>query len=177
MVDLCFSSDLFINLVNAMTNPKLTDNGNRIMDETDQAIERSKKLIAASPPVNHDVPLPLVPQLQTAPRLLPLRIAAMFKILVPTVLDEQGAQLLAIAILVISRTWISDRIVSLNRTTVKYVLEQDKAAFTRLIGGSILQSVASSFVAPSLDYNPPLSSPSKQTHPERFLNFQPNYIT
>ncbi|KAI7980618.1 ABC transporter D family member 1, partial [Camellia lanceoleosa] len=39
------------------------------------------KLIAASPPVNHDVPLPLVPQLQTAPRLLPLRVAAMFKIL------------------------------------------------------------------------------------------------
>ncbi|KAI8006866.1 ABC transporter D family member 1 [Camellia lanceoleosa] len=38
-------------------------------------------------------------------------------------------------------------------TTVKYVLEQDKAAFTRLIGGSILQSVASSFVAPSLRYH------------------------
>ncbi|GMP69299.1 hypothetical protein CsSME_00028614 [Camellia sinensis var. sinensis] len=98
--------------------------------------------------MNHDVPLPLVPQLQTAPRSL--RVAAMFKILVPTVLDEQGAQLLAIAVLVISRTWILDRIVSLNRTTVKYVLEQDKAAFTRLIGVSILQSAAFSFVAPSL---------------------------
>ncbi|KAI8014748.1 ABC transporter D family member 1 [Camellia lanceoleosa] len=107
-------------------------------------------LIATSPPVNHDVPLPLVPQLQTAPRLLPLRVAAMFKILVPIVLDEQGAQLLAIAVIVILRTWISDRIVSLNRTTVKYVLEQDKAAFTRLIGVSILQSAASSFVTPSL---------------------------
>ncbi|XP_028065032.1 methanol O-anthraniloyltransferase-like [Camellia sinensis] len=73
---------------------------------------------------------------------------------VPTVLDEQGAQLLAIAILMISRTWISDRIVSLNRTTVKYVLEQDKAAFTQLIGVSILQSAASSFVAPSLRCKP-----------------------
>ncbi|XP_028082627.1 LOW QUALITY PROTEIN: ABC transporter D family member 1-like [Camellia sinensis] len=122
----------------------------------DSSISNSKsqsyvsKLIAASPPVNHDVPLPLVPQLQTAPRLLPLRVAAMFKILVPTVLDKQGAQLLAVAVLVISRTWISDRIASLNGTTVKYVLEQDKAAFTRLIGVSILQSAASSFVAPSL---------------------------
>nr|GEV86978.1 ABC transporter D family member 1 isoform X1 [Tanacetum cinerariifolium] len=43
-----------------------------------------------------------------------------------------------------------DRIASLNGTTVKYVLEQDKAAFVRLIGVSVLQSAASSFVAPSL---------------------------
>ena len=28
--------------------------------------------------------------------------------------DKQGAQLLAVAILVVSRTWISDRIASLN---------------------------------------------------------------
>jgi hypothetical protein len=35
-------------------------------------------------------------------------------------------------------------------TTVKFVLEQDKAAFIRLIGVSILQSGANSFVAPSL---------------------------
>lgn len=35
-------------------------------------------------------------------------------------------------------------------TTVKYVLEQDKASFVRLIGVSILQSAASSFIAPSL---------------------------
>ncbi|KAF5960513.1 hypothetical protein HYC85_001722 [Camellia sinensis] len=122
----------------------------------DSSISNSKsqsyisKLIAASPPVNHDVPLPLVPQLQAAPRILPLRVAAMFKILVPTVLDKQGAQLLAVAVLVISRTWISDRIASLNGTTVKYVLEQDKGAFTRLICVNILQSAASSFVAPSL---------------------------
>ncbi|KAL7606623.1 hypothetical protein Lser_V15G16593 [Lactuca serriola] len=33
---------------------------------------------------------------------------------------------------------------------MKYVLEQDKAAFVRLIGVSVLQSAASSFVAPSL---------------------------
>ncbi|XP_052197814.1 ABC transporter D family member 1 [Diospyros lotus] len=108
------------------------------------------ELITTSPHVDHDVPLPIVRQLQGAPRLLPLRIASMFKILVPTVLDKQGAQLLAVAVLVISRTWISDRIASLNGTTVKYVLEQDKAAFIRLIGVSVLQSAASSFVAPSL---------------------------
>lgn len=35
-------------------------------------------------------------------------------------------------------------------TTVKYVLEQDKIAFMRLIGISVLQSAANSIVAPSL---------------------------
>lgn len=33
---------------------------------------------------------------------------------------------------------------------MKYVLEQDKASFIRLIGASVLQSAASSFIAPSL---------------------------
>ncbi|KVI04747.1 AAA+ ATPase domain-containing protein, partial [Cynara cardunculus var. scolymus] len=108
------------------------------------------ELIAASPAEDLSTLLPVVPQLQNDPRALPLRIAAMFKILVPTVLDKQGAQLLAVAVLVVSRTLISDRIASLNGTTVKYVLEQDKASFIRLIGFSVLQSAASSFVAPSL---------------------------
>ncbi|KAL8234215.1 hypothetical protein R6Q59_020315 [Mikania micrantha] len=108
------------------------------------------ELIAASPSEEKNSLLPVVPQLHIDPRVLPLRIAAMFKVLVPTVFDKQGAQLLAVAILVVSRTWISDRIASLNGTTVKYVLEQDKAAFIRLIGVSVLQSAASSFVAPSL---------------------------
>ncbi|KAL4378612.1 hypothetical protein GQ457_02G009330 [Hibiscus cannabinus] len=108
------------------------------------------EVIAASPSVNTEVKLPIVPQLHKVPRVLPLRVAAMFKVLVPTVFDKQGAQLLAVAFLVISRTWISDRIASLNGTTVKYVLEQNKAAFIRLIGISVLQSGASSFIAPSL---------------------------
>lgn len=108
------------------------------------------ELIAASPAEDLSTLLPVVPQLQNDPRVLPLRIAAMFKVLVPTVLDKQGAQLLAVAVLVVSRTWISDRIASLNGTTVRYVLEQDKASFIRLIGVSVLQSAASSFVAPSL---------------------------
>uniref|UniRef100_A0A5B6Z6Q8 Putative Peroxisomal membrane ABC transporter family, PMP family isoform 1 n=1 Tax=Davidia involucrata TaxID=16924 RepID=A0A5B6Z6Q8_DAVIN len=122
----------------------------------DSAFSNSKEqsyiseLIAASPPGDHNVPLPVIPQLQSAPRILPLRVAAMFKVLVPTLLDKQGAQLLALSVLVVSRTWISDRIASLNGTTVKYVLEQDKASFIQLIGVSVLQSAASSFVAPSL---------------------------
>lgn len=33
-------------------------------------------------------------------------------------LDKQGAQLLAVAILVLSRTWISDRIASLNGISI-----------------------------------------------------------
>lgn len=124
--------------------------------KNDSAFSSSKsesyfsELIAASPSEEISTLLPAVPQLQIDPRALPLRIASMFKVLVPTVLDKQGAQLLAVAILVVSRTWISDRIASLNGTTVKYVLEQDKAAFVRLIGVSVLQSAASSFVAPSL---------------------------
>nr|GEX97755.1 ABC transporter D family member 1 [Tanacetum cinerariifolium] len=74
----------------------------------------------------------------------------MFKVLVPTILDKQGAQRLIVVVLILSRTWISDRIASLNGKTMKYVLEQDKASFVRLIGVSVLQSAASSFVAPSL---------------------------
>jgi hypothetical protein len=35
-------------------------------------------------------------------------------------------------------------------TSVKHVLQQDKAAFVRLVGVSILQSGVSSFLAPSL---------------------------
>ncbi|KAL0431949.1 UNVERIFIED_CONTAM: ABC transporter D family member 1 [Sesamum radiatum] len=112
----------------------------------------SSRLIAASLTGADDQSPPVFPQLQIVPRILPLRVASMFKILVPTVLDKQGAQLLAVAVLVLSRTWVSDRIASLNGTTVKYVLEQNKAAFIKLIGVSVLQSAASSFVAPSLRY-------------------------
>lgn len=108
------------------------------------------ELIAASPMAENGFPLPSFPQLRNDPRMLPLRLAAMFKVLVPTLFDKQGAQLLAVAFLVVSRTWVSDRIASLNGTTVKYVLAQDKASFFRLIIVSILQSAASSLIGPSL---------------------------
>ncbi|GAA0146240.1 ATP-binding cassette [Lithospermum erythrorhizon] len=110
------------------------------------------ELIATHPSDDNNIALPVFPQLQSVPRAFPLRVASMSKIMIPTVFDTQGAQLLAVAILVVSRTWISDRIASLNGTTVKFVLEQDKAAFIRLIGVSVLQSAASSFIAPSLRY-------------------------
>ncbi|KAA3457390.1 ABC transporter D family member 1-like [Gossypium australe] len=70
--------------------------------------------------------------------------------IVPTVFDKQGAQLLAVAFLVATRTWLSDQIATLNGTTVKYVLEQDKAGFIRLMSISVLQSAASAVIAPSL---------------------------
>ncbi|XP_019185646.1 PREDICTED: ABC transporter D family member 1 [Ipomoea nil] len=108
------------------------------------------ELLAASPPADDNSKFPVFPQLKSVPRKLPVRVAAMCKILVPTMLDKQGVQLLSVALLVLSRTWISDRIASLNGTTVRYVLEQDKVAFIRLIGVSVLQSAASSFIAPSL---------------------------
>ncbi|GMH08156.1 hypothetical protein Nepgr_009996 [Nepenthes gracilis] len=125
-------------------------------NKKDSAFSKSKsqmyisKLMAASPTADNATSVPFVPQLPVSSRMLPLRIAAMFKILIPTVLDKQGAQLLAVAFLVVSRTWVSDRIASLNGTTVKYVLQQDKTSFIRLIGTSVLQSAASSFIAPSL---------------------------
>uniref|UniRef100_A0A0D9WBV5 ABC transporter domain-containing protein n=1 Tax=Leersia perrieri TaxID=77586 RepID=A0A0D9WBV5_9ORYZ len=110
------------------------------------------KVIAASPKleIEQTAQTHRVPHLRSFPRPLPPRVVAMVKILVPRLFDKQGGQLLAVALLVFSRTWISDRIASLNGTTVKFVLEQDKAAFIRLIGISILQSAANSFVAPSL---------------------------
>ncbi|KHG01277.1 ABC transporter D family member 1 [Gossypium arboreum] len=108
------------------------------------------ELIAASPSLSHDVKLPVVPQLQKTPRVLSSRVAAMFKVLVPTVFDKQGAQLLAVAFLVATRTWLSDQIATLNGTTVKYVLKQDKAGFIRLMSISVLQSAASAVIAPSL---------------------------
>ncbi|KAF9678865.1 hypothetical protein SADUNF_Sadunf07G0080700 [Salix dunnii] len=119
---------------------------------TSDKVEHSyiSEVIAVSPSVNHNLPSPIVPPLQGVPRALPLRVAAMFKILVPSILDKQGAHLLAVAFLVVSRTFVSDRIASLNGTTVKFVLEQDRASFVRLIGVSVLQSAASSFIAPSL---------------------------
>ncbi|XP_057530328.1 ABC transporter D family member 1-like [Amaranthus tricolor] len=108
------------------------------------------EIVRASPTSDRAVTLPRVPQLQITPRTMPLRVAKMLRILVPTVLDKQGAQLLAVVFLIFSRTWVSDRIASLNGTTVKFVLEQDKASFIRLIGVSVLQSGASSFIAPSI---------------------------
>lgn len=110
------------------------------------------EVLASSPLIEDKAHLPIVPQLQSTTRALPLRVASLLKVLVPTLLDKQGAKLFAVSLLVISRTWISDRIASLNGTSVRYVLEQDKAAFVRLTGISVLQSAASSIVAPSLRY-------------------------
>ncbi|KAI0494410.1 hypothetical protein KFK09_024544 [Dendrobium nobile] len=124
--------------------------GNRLPRSKVQSY--STKVLASSPLIEDKAQLPIVPQLRSTPRALPLRVASMLKVLVPTLLDKQGAQLFAVSLLVISRTWISDRIASLNGTSVKYVLEQDKAAFIRLTGISVLQSAASSIVAPSLRY-------------------------
>ncbi|KAK1316472.1 ABC transporter D family member 1 [Acorus calamus] len=58
------------------------------------------ELIATSPDRDHKAPLPIVPQLEKRPRILPLRVAAMLKVLVPTLVDKQGAQLFAVSLLV-----------------------------------------------------------------------------
>lgn len=36
--------EFYLHLISAMTNQQLMDHGNQMMDETDQAIERSKKV-------------------------------------------------------------------------------------------------------------------------------------
>lgn len=48
--------------------------------------------------------------------------------------------------------FVQDRIASLNGRTVQLVIRQDKPAFIRLIGISVLQSAASAVLAPSLRY-------------------------
>lgn len=45
---------------------------------------------------------------------------------------------------------MQDRIASLNGRTVQLVIRQDRPAFIRLIGISVLQSAASAVLAPSL---------------------------
>ncbi|KAI5427007.1 hypothetical protein KIW84_032436 [Lathyrus oleraceus] len=101
------------------------------MSKTDSTFSSSKAesyisdVICSSPSTNHTILPYTIPQLH-------------------------GAQLLVVALLVVSRTWVPDRIASLNGTTVKFVLEQDKVTFIRLIGLSVLQSAASSFNAPSI---------------------------
>ncbi|XP_042419825.1 ABC transporter D family member 1-like isoform X2 [Zingiber officinale] len=110
----------------------------------------SSKVIAFSPEIDKEDPLPSVPQLEKPLKVLPHRVSSMFKVLVPSPFDKQAMRLLAAALIIGSRTWISDRIASLNGTTVKYVLEQDKSAFIRLVGVSVLQSAANSLLAPTL---------------------------
>ncbi|XP_031495991.1 ABC transporter D family member 1 [Nymphaea colorata] len=111
-----------------------------------------KEVLARSTIADYRLQLPNVPLLQKAPKSAAIRVANMLKILVPSLFDKQGSKLFAVAVLVISRTWVSDRIASLNGTSVKFVLEQDKRAFIRLIGISVLQSAASAVLAPSLRY-------------------------
>ncbi|KAI5387231.1 hypothetical protein KIW84_073395 [Lathyrus oleraceus] len=126
------------------------------MSKTNSTFPSSKaesyisEVICSSPSTNHTIFPYIVPQLHGNTRIFPLRLDAMCKVLVLTVFDKQGAQLLVVSLLVVSRTWVSDHIASLNGTTVKFVLEQDKVAFIQLIGLSVLQSATSSFIAPSI---------------------------
>ncbi|OIV97514.1 hypothetical protein TanjilG_11038 [Lupinus angustifolius] len=126
------------------------------MNKKDSASSNSKaqsyisEVIASSPSTNYSISPSVLPQLRGNTRILPLRVASTCKVLVPTVFDKQGLQMLAVAFLVVSKTWASDRIAKLNGKVMKYVLEQDRASFIRIIGVSVLQSAAASFIAPSI---------------------------
>ena len=67
----------------------------------------------------------------------------------------QGREVLQVAALaatVLMRTALSDRIANLNGTSVQLALAQDRAGFVALLKTSVMQSVASAIVAPSLRY-------------------------
>ncbi|XP_057496579.1 ABC transporter D family member 1-like isoform X2 [Actinidia eriantha] len=108
------------------------------------------ELIAASPYVDHDAALSVIPQLQFAPRSFPSRVKTLFKVLVPTAFDKQGAQILAVAVLLGLTSWLSDKSNFLQGNTTKHVLEQDSSSYIRLLGASILLNGVSSFISPSL---------------------------
>eukprot|EP00897_Mesotaenium_endlicherianum_P010717 jgi/Mesen1/9674/ME000674S09277 len=107
-------------------------------------------VLNSSPPANPLAVVPAIPRPKAAARSLPQRVSSLMKILVPRLLDGQGGRLAALALLVVARTFVSDRIASLNGASVKNVVQQDKAAFVRLIAISVLQSSASSIIAPTL---------------------------
>ena len=117
-----------------------------------EAVEKNYRgrLLACSPAPDPLALVPIVPVPKAEPRPTWARLRTLFRILVPRVLDGQGARMAALAGLVVARTALSDRIASLNGTSVKNVLQQDRRAFARLIGISVLQSLASAIVAPSL---------------------------
>eukprot|EP01018_Ginkgo_biloba_P022593 Gb_29022 [translate_table: standard] len=71
-------------------------------------------LLAKSPPQDADETIHLFPRLKNKPRNMPGRVSALMRILVPTLFDKQSAKLFAVTLLVVSRTWISDRIASLS---------------------------------------------------------------
>ncbi|GJP52743.1 hypothetical protein CLOM_g11828 [Closterium sp. NIES-68] len=106
------------------------------------------EVLAVSPPI--EGPLPIVPHIRPKKRGFSARLNAMIRILFPKLGCVQTAQLGMLAFLVVARTGLSDRIASLNGTSVRNVLQQDKVAFMRLIAVSILQSFASAVIAPSL---------------------------
>ncbi|CAI7826792.1 unnamed protein product [Closterium sp. NIES-53] len=106
------------------------------------------EVLAVSPAI--EGPLPIVPHIRPKKRGFSARLNAMIRILFPKLGGVQTAQLGMLAFLVVARTGLSDRIASLNGTSVRNVLQQDKVAFMRLIAVSILQSLASAVIAPSL---------------------------
>lgn len=76
----------------------------------------------------------------------------MLKVMVPSWTDGVVARLGGLALIVLARVALSDRIARLNGDTVKYLLFQDLSGFKKLVMISIVQCVASSIMAPSLHY-------------------------
>ncbi|KAK9820297.1 hypothetical protein WJX72_008694 [[Myrmecia] bisecta] len=115
--------------------------------------DSSQAVIARAPPEDphrHIVVCP--PALALRPTTTSLR--QRWKLVLRAMLGRGGQgqfkNLATIAVVVILRTMLQDRIASLNGRSVQHVLKQDKAAFVRLVGVSVLQSCASSVLAPSL---------------------------
>ncbi len=73
----------------------------------------------------------------------------MYRIVMPPQIVHSAAPSYAFADFSLLRC-LQDRIASLNGRTVQLVIRQDRPAFIRLIGISVLQSAASAVLAPSL---------------------------
>ncbi|KAG4995489.1 hypothetical protein JHK86_032316 [Glycine max] len=119
------------------------------MSKKDSAFSNPKaqsyfaEVISSSPSMNHTIPPSVVPQLHCNTRVLPLRVAAMCKVLVPTVLDKQGAQLLAVAFLVVSRTWVfhmANKNIDADQR-ITHDLEKLTADLSGLVTGMVKPSV------------------------------------
>lgn len=58
---------------------------------------------------------------------------------VPTIFDKQGARLLAVVFLVVSRTWVSDRIASLNGILLSLTFRCYEIIFIMALGICVLR--------------------------------------
>ena len=76
----------------------------------------------------------------------------LLRLFVPRPRSKEALHVVLLALAVVVRTALSDRIANLNGQGVKHAINQDRRAFVRLIAVSALQSVTTAITAPTLKY-------------------------